>query len=247
MRDLSFSAGDGGDPILANLDLAVEEGERLAMVGRTGSGKTTLCNLLTRVTDPPEGSIFIDGVDVHRIPVDVLRRSVGYVPQDTFLFSDTLRQNIAFGRPDATEEEIGEAAWLAQIYDEIMEFPDGMETVIGEKGVTLSGGQRQRMAIARAILMKPAVFILDNALSSVDLQTEERILEGLEAFLRGRTSVLVTHRIAPLRRADRIAVLEGGRLVELGDHSTLLAKGGVYSDLYRREQLQEELEKENSK
>ena len=247
MRGLSFSPGNGGDPILVNLDLTVEEGERLAIVGRTGSGKTTLCNLLTRVTEPPEGSIFIDGVEVHRIPLDVLRRSVGYVPQDTFLFSDTLRENIAFGRLDATEEEIAEAARLAQIYDEIMEFPDRMETVIGEKGVTLSGGQRQRIAIARAILMKPAVFILDNALSSVDLQTEERILEGLETFLRGRTSVLVTHRIAPLRRAGRIAVLEGGRLVELGDHSALLAKGGVYSDLYWREQLEEELEKENSK
>ena len=247
MRGLTFSPGNGGDPILAGLDLTVEEGERLAIVGRTGSGKTTLCNLLARVMEPSEGSILIDGVEVHRIPMDVLRRSLGYVPQDTFLFSDTLRENIAFGRLDATEEEIAEAARLAQIYDEIVEFPDGMKTVIGEKGVTLSGGQRQRIAIARAILMKPAVFILDNALSSVDLQTEERILEGLETFFRRRTSVLVTHRIAPLRKADRIAVLEGGRLVELGDHATLLAKGGVYSDLYWREQLEEELEKENGK
>jgi ATP-binding cassette subfamily B protein len=247
MKGLTFSPENGGDPILAGLDLTVEEGERLAIVGRTGSGKTTLCNLLARVMEPSEGSILIDGVEAHRIPMDVLRRSLGYVPQDTFLFSDTLRENIAFGRLDATEEEIAEAARLAQIYDEIVEFPDGMKTVIGEKGVTLSGGQRQRIAIARAILMKPAVFILDNALSSVDLQTEERILEGLETFFRGRTSVLVTHRIAPLRKADRIAVLEGGKLVELGDHSSLLAKGGVYSDLYWREQLEEELEKENGK
>ncbi len=247
MRGLTFSPENGGDPILADVDLTVEEGERLAIVGRTGSGKTTLCNLLARVMEPSEGSILIDGVEAHRIPMDVLRRSLGYVPQDTFLFSNTLRENIAFGRLDATEEEIAEAAQLAQIYDEIVEFPDGMKTVIGEKGVTLSGGQRQRIAIARAILMKPAVFVLDNALSSVDLQTEERILEGLETFFRGRTSVLVTHRIAPLRKADRIAVLEGGRLVELGDHATLLAKGGVYSDLYWREQLEEELEKENGK
>ena len=175
-----------------------------------------------------------------------MKRSVGYVPQDTFLFSDTIRENIAYGRIDATEKEIEEAARLAQIYDEITGFPEGMNTVIGEKGITLSGGQRQRVAIARAILMNSSIFILDDALSSVDIQTEERILEGMEKFLQGKTSILITHRIAPLRRADRIIVLEKGRVVEMGDHTTLLSKGGIYTKLYWEGQLEEELEKNNS-
>jgi ATP-binding cassette subfamily B protein len=166
------------------------------------------------------------------------------VPQDTFLFSDTVRENIAFGKLDATDKEIEKAAQLAQIYDEIMGFPEGMNTMVGEKGITLSGGQRQRIAIARAILMDPPIFILDDALSSVDIQTEERILEGLENFMKGKTSFLVTHRIAPLRRADRIVVLEEGRVAEMGDHKILLSKGGIYADLYWQRQLEEELEKE---
>jgi ATP-binding cassette subfamily B protein len=166
------------------------------------------------------------------------------VPQDTFLFSDTIRENIAFGKLDATDEEIEEAARLAQIYDEMMEFPEGTNTVIGEKGITLSGGQRQRIAIARAILMNPPIFILDDALSSVDIQTEERILEGLEKFLQGKTSILITHRIAPLRRANRIIVLEEGRVAEMGDHHTLLSKRGIYTELYWQRQLEEELEKD---
>jgi ATP-binding cassette subfamily B protein len=166
------------------------------------------------------------------------------VPQDTFLFSDTIRENIALGKLDATDEEIEEAARLAQIYDEIMEFSEGTNTVIGEKGITLSGGQRQRIAIARAILMNPPIFILDDALSSVDIQTEERILGGLEKFLRGKTSILITHRIAPLRRANRIIVLEEGKVAEVGDHNSLLSKGGIYTELYWQRQLEEELAKE---
>ena len=168
------------------------------------------------------------------------------MPQDTFLFSDTIRENIAFGKLDATDKEIVEAARLAQIYDEMMEFPEGMNTVIGEKGITLSGGQRQRIAIARAILMNPPIFILDDALSSVDIQTEEKILEGLEKFLQGKTSILITHRIAPLRRADRIIVLEEGRIVEMGNHNTLLSQGGIYTNLYWQRKLEEELEKNNT-
>src|SRR4030042_124867 len=147
---------------------------------------------------------------------------------------------------DATDKEIEEAARLAQIYDEIMEFPEGINTMVGEKGITLSGGQRQRIAIARAVLMDPPIFILDDALSSVDIQTEERILEGLDKFLKGKTTLLITHRIAPLRRADRIIVLEEGQVVETGDHKTLLSKGGIYAELYRQRQLEEELEKENN-
>jgi len=244
LKGLTFSGENGGEPILDNIQLTIHEGENLVIVGRTGSGKTVLCNLLARVLESPRGALLIDGHEIHRIPLTMLRRSIGYVPQDTFLFSDTLRENIAFGRLEATDQEIEEAARIAQIYDEIMEFPEGMNTVIGEKGITLSGGQRQRVAIARAIMVNPPIFILDDALSSVDIQTEERILEGLEKFLHGRTTILVTHRIAPLRKADRIVVLDEGRVVETGKHTTLLAQGGVYANLYWQRELEEELERE---
>ena len=246
LRGLSFSARNGGNPLLRDIHLTIKVGERIVVVGRTGSGKTILCNLVARVLESSKGHLFFDGVEIHEIPLDVLRRSVGYVPQDTFLFSDTIRENIAFGKLDASDKEIEEAARLAQIYDEVMGFPEGMNTMVGEKGITLSGGQRQRIAIARAILMDPPIFILDDALSSVDIQTEERILEGLERFIKGKTSILITHRIAPLRRADRIVVLEEGRVAEMGDHKSLLLKAGIYADLYRQRQLEEELEKENS-
>jgi ATP-binding cassette subfamily B protein len=246
IRGLTFSPGDGGTPLLRNIHLTVDEGERMVVVGRTGSGKTILCNLLARILEPPKGHLFFDGIEIHEIPLEALRRSIGYVPQDTFLFSDTIRENIAFGKLDATDKEIEEVARLAQIYDEIMGFPEGMNTVLGEKGITLSGGQRQRIAIARAILMDPPIFILDDALSSVDIETEEGILEGLEKFLKGKTSILVTHRIAPLRRADRIVVLEEGRLAEMGDHKTLLSRGGIYTELYWQRRLEEELERNNT-
>jgi ATP-binding cassette subfamily B protein len=246
IRGLTFSAGNGGNSLLKNIHLTVNEGERMVMVGRTGAGKTVFCNLIARILESPKGYLFFDGVEIHEIPLEVLRKSIGYVPQDTFLFSDTIRDNIAFGRADATDKEIEEAARLAQIYDEVMDFPEGMHTVIGERGITLSGGQRQRIAIARAILMDPPILLLDDALSSVDIQTEERVLEGLEKFLRGRTSILITHRIAPLRRADRIIVLEEGQVAEVGDHKSLLAKGGIYTDLYWQSQLEEELERNNT-
>jgi ATP-binding cassette subfamily B protein len=244
IRGLTFSAGNADAPLLRDLRLRANRGEKIVVVGRTGAGKTIFCNLLTRILEAPEGTVFIDGMDIRRIPVQVLRRSVGYVPQDTFLFSDTIRENILFGKLDATEQEIEAAARLAQVYDDITGFPEGLDTVIGERGVTLSGGQRQRIAIARAVLMNPPILILDDSLSSVDIQTEERILEGLEKFLRGRTSFLITHRIAPLRRADRIVVLEGGRIAEMGNHPTLLSRGGIYAELYWRGQLEEELERE---
>jgi ATP-binding cassette subfamily B protein len=246
LRGLSFSPRNGGNPLLRDIHLTIKAGERMVVVGRTGSGKTILCNLVARVLESSKGHLFFDGVEIHEIPLDVLRRSVGYVPQDTFLFSDTIRENIAFGKLDASDKEIEEAARLAQIYDEVMGFPEGMNTMVGEKGITLSGGQRQRIAIARAILMDPPILILDDALSSVDIQTEERILEGLERFIKGKTCILITHRIAPLRRADRIVVLEEGRVAEMGDHKSLLLKAGIYADLYRQRQLEEELEKENS-
>jgi ATP-binding cassette subfamily B multidrug efflux pump len=244
MRGLTFSPGNGGDPLLRDIHLTVHEGERIVIVGRTGTGKTVLCDLLVRILESPKERIFFDGIEIHHIPLKVLRRNIGYVPQETLLFSDTIRENIAFGNLEATEEEIEEVARTAQIYEEVMGFPEGMNTVIGEKGVTLSGGQRQRIAIARTLLMNPPILILDDALSSVDIQTEERILEGLEKVLQGKTSILITHRIAPLQRADRIIVLDDGRVVEMGDHPTLLAKGGIYADLYWQRQLEEELEQE---
>ena len=246
MRGLSFSPRNDGNPLLRDIHITVEKGERLVVVGRTGSGKTIFCNLVTRILEPSQGHLFFDGIETHEIPLEVLRKSIGYVPQDTFLFSDTIRENIAFGKMDAAEKEIEESARLAQIYDEIMGFPGGMNTMVGEKGITLSGGQRQRIAIARAILMDPPIFILDDALSSVDIETEERILEGLDKFLKEKTSILVTHRIAPLRRADRIIVLEEGQVAEMGDHKTLLSKRGIYTDLYRQSQLEEELERNNT-
>jgi ATP-binding cassette subfamily B protein len=244
IRGLTFSPGNGGNALLKDIHLVVHQGEKIVIVGRTGSGKTILCDLLVRILEPSEGNIFYDGIEIHNIPLKLLRRDIGYVPQDTLLFSDTIRENIAFGRLNTTEEEIEEAARIAQIYDEIVRFPEGMNTVVGEKGITLSGGQRQRIAIARAILMNAPIFILDDALSSVDIQTEERILGEMERFFRGKTSILVTHRIAPLRRADRIIVLDEGRIAEMGDHTTLLAKGGIYADLYWQRQLEEELERE---
>ncbi len=244
IKGLTVPTGNGGNPLLEGIDLDIREEEKIVVVGRTGAGKTVLCNLLVRILEPPQGSLFFDGIEIHRIPLKVLRGSIGYIPQDTFLFSDTIRENIAFGRLNATEKEIEEAARIAQIYDEIMGFPAGMDTVIGEKGITLSGGQRQRVAIARAILMNPPIFILDDGLSSVDIQTEERILEGLEGFLKGKTSILITHRIAPLRRADRIIVLEEGRVAEMGDHEALLSRGGIYTKLYWERQMEEELERE---
>jgi len=244
IRNLTYPPGNRGEPLLNGIRIGIDAGERVVIVGRTGSGKTLLCDLLVRTLESPKGSIFFDGVEIHRIPLNVLRGDIAYVPQETLLFSDAIRENIAFGRPDARDEEIEEAARMVQILDEIKGFPEGMNTVIGEKGITLSGGQRQRIAIARAILMNPPVFILDDALSSVDIQTEDRILETLEKFLKGRTSIVVTHRIAPLRKADRIIVIEGGRVVEMGDHETLLSKAGLYTELYWKRQLEEELERE---
>ncbi|MGQ9509049.1 MAG: ABC transporter ATP-binding protein [Thermodesulfobacteriota bacterium] len=242
IKGLTFIQENERMPLLDNINLEICEGEKIAIVGGTGSGKSTLCRLMTRILDPPKDSIFYDGVEIHQIPLNVLRGSIGFVPQETFLFSDTIRENITFGRSDASEEKIKEVMRIAQLEEEILSFPNGLDTLVGEKGINLSGGQAQRIAIARTLLMNPKIFILDNALSSVDLQTEERILEGLENFLKGKTFILVTHRSFPLRRADRIFVLDGGRIAEMGDHQSLLEKGGIYTRLYFAKTLEEELE-----
>lgn len=243
IKGLTYPSQQKGRPILKDVNLTIRSGERVAIVGPTGAGKSVFCDLLVRVLEPPDGTIFFDGVEAHRISLSTLRRSIAYVPQETFLFSDTLRENISLGRPGASDKEIEEVLRVAQILPDVKGFPEGLSTVIGEKGITLSGGQRQRLAIARALLLDSPILILDDAFSSVDIETEERILEALESCTKGKTILLVTHRLAPLRRADRIVVFHQGQVVEEGDHLSLLARGGIYADLYRQRELEEELEK----
>ena len=238
-RDLSFSYN--GVPVLHNINLRIPAGSSLAVVGPTGSGKTTLVNLIPRVYDSDSGTMLVDGRNIREYPVETLRRNVGFVPQETFLFSDTVRENIAFGVKDATEQQIRAAAEAANIAVDIEEFPEGYDTLVGERGITLSGGQKQRTAIARAIIRNPRVLVLDDALSSVDTYTEEKILNHLRQIMRGRTTIFISHRVSTVRNADRIAVLHEGRVVELGTHDELLSREGYYTDLYNKQLLEEEL------
>ena len=244
-RDLTFSYKAGLPPALKGINFEVNPGEFVAIVGRTGTGKTTLCNLIPRLFSPSSGRLFLDGREIHAIPLKALRGNIGYVPQDTFLFSSTIRENMAFGNPQASEEGIAKAARIAQIDEDIRSFPMGIETVIGERGVTLSGGQKQRIAIARAILLNPQIMILDDALSSVDTQTEEKIWKGLREILEGKTRIVVSHRLSSIKEADKIIVLDDGEIKEMGDHASLLSMGGVYAEIYRRQQIEEELDREN--
>jgi ATP-binding cassette subfamily B protein len=242
-RGVHFAYASRPDaPVLRGVNLTVRPGETVAVVGATGSGKTTLINLVPRLYDPTRGAVFLDGTDLREIPLADLRGALGYVPQETFLFSRTVARNISLGRPDAEDEAIERVAELSKLADDVLEFPDRYRTMVGERGVTLSGGQKQRTAIARALLRDPAVLILDDALSSVDTKTEEEILTGLREFMKNRTTLLVAHRISTVKLADRIIVLGNGNIVEEGSHEELLALNRDYADLVRMQQLEEELE-----
>jgi|CZKS01.1.fsa_nt_gi ATP-binding cassette subfamily B protein len=227
---------------LKNVDLEIGAGETVAIVGHTGSGKSTLVSLIPRLIDPTRGRVLLDGVDLRELDQEWVRRQIGFVPQETFLFSATLADNIAWGVEGATEAGISRAADLAGLSPDIASFPAGFQTMIGERGLTLSGGQKQRVAIARAILRDPRILILDDALSSVDTLTEESILTGLAGMMRGRTTILISHRVSTVQNAGRIFVIEHGEVAEQGSHDQLIASGGYYADLYQKQLLEEELE-----
>lgn len=240
-RNLTFSYNPNDEPVLRDINLTIPAGQTVAFVGRTGSGKSTLVNLIARVVEAPENAVLVDAISVRDYPLAQLRSAIGYVPQETFLFSDTLSENIAFGVEAVERKRIEWAADVAGLLDDIAGFPDGYDTLVGERGLTLSGGQKQRTAIARAILREPRILILDDALSSVDTYTEEKILAQLRGVMRGRTSLIVSHRISTVRDADLICVLDDGRIIEQGTHAELLARGAEYAALYERQLLEEEL------
>ncbi len=245
-RNLTFTyptaaAGKEGKPVLKDINLHIPAGSTLAIVGPTGSGKSTLAGLVARLWEAPAGSLMLDGRSIREWPLSTLRHSLGFVPQDTFLFSEKLSENIAFGVENATEREIEDAARSASIYGDIIDFPAKFETMVGERGITLSGGQKQRTALARALIRDPKILVLDDALSSVDTETEERILSHLREVMKERTTIIVSHRCSTVRDADQIIVLVDGRIVERGTHTELLGIGGYYADLYQKQLLEEEL------
>ena len=240
-RNLNFAYPDG-QSVLNDINLKIERGTTLAIVGGTGSGKSTLVNLIPRIRQAERGTVFIDGVDIQDIPLQVLRSNIGFVEQEPFLFSDYLRNNITYGLDAADDEEVKEAAHTADLLEQIEEFPNGLETFLGERGITISGGQRQRSALARAIIIKPKILILDDAFASVDTQTEDTILSRLDEIMKNRTTILISHRISTVKAADHIIVLNDGSIVETGTHEQLLEHNGIYAGIYETQLLQEELE-----
>jgi ATP-binding cassette, subfamily B, multidrug efflux pump len=250
LRDLVYAYPGANPVVLDYVSLRIKAGQTVALVGATGSGKSTLINLLPRLHEPPPGSVFMDGVDVREIPLERLRGAIGFVPQEPFLFSDTIAENVALGSrspssssraPDGTER-LRETAAVARLDKDVESFPQAYDTMVGERGITLSGGQKQRTALARAVMLNPRILILDDALSAVDTYTEEEILSRLRSFMRRRTSIIVSHRVSTVRHADLIVVLDGGRIVEQGTHDELVRRGGAYAELHRKQLLQEELE-----
>jgi ATP-binding cassette subfamily B protein len=238
-RNLNFAYN--GKPVLQDVNLRIPAGSSLAIVGPTGSGKTTLVSLIPRVYDAAAGSVLIDGRPVREYGLEFLRANIGFIPQETFLFSESIRENIAFGKADATDAEVRSAAEAASIAEDIEGFPERYRTLVGERGITLSGGQKQRTAIARAIIRNPRILVLDDALSSVDTHTEDRILNHLREVMQGRTTIFISHRVSTVRNADMIAVLHTGRVVEFGTHAELIERNGYYTDLYNKQLLEEEL------
>ncbi len=241
-RNVSFTHKGSATPSLRNISLHIRKGMTLAVVGYTGSGKSTLVNLIPRLYDATEGSLLIDGRDIRTIPLAVLRSNIGCVPQETFLFSETIADNIRYGVSEGSEEEIRTAASISQIAKDVLLMPKQYETMIGERGITLSGGQKQRASIARAIMRRPSILLLDDALSSVDTYTEEEILKQLKVFMKDRTSIIIAHRISTVKDADLIIVLDNGMIVEQGTHDDLVQRGGIYADLYEKQLLEKELE-----
>ncbi|MHB1050069.1 MAG: ABC transporter ATP-binding protein [Bacteroidota bacterium] len=241
-RNVNFTHQSGTASTLTNINLRIPKGSVLAIVGYTGAGKSTLVNLIPRLYDVTGGDVLIDGINIKKIPLEVLRKNIGYVPQETFLFSESIAENIRYGKDEAHRELIHEAAEISHIARDVADFPQRFDTMLGERGITLSGGQKQRTSIARAVLRNPKILILDDALSSVDTHTEAEILEKLRRMMKDRTSIIISHRISTVQQADAIIVIDKGAVVEQGTHDELIARGGIYAGLYEKQQLEKELE-----
>lgn len=241
-RNASFKYGENLQEVITNVNLKIPQGTKLAVMGNTGSGKTTFINFIPRLYDVTAGEVLIDGTNIKNIPVSVLRSNIGYVPQEAFLFSDSIYKNITYGKPGVSEEKVMEAAEISRFSKDVEQFPDGYQTLVGERGITLSGGQKQRASLARALVIDPKILILDDSFSAVDTHTEEEILTNLKSYMSGRTSIIVSHRVSTVKDLDKILVLENGKIAEQGTHDELIEFNGVYAGIYRKQLLEQEIE-----